>query len=167
MQAALAPAGPYEITVFTSPSPIRPGTVDVSVAVYRAGSTDLLQDVTVLVTTEPPIRAGREGSYPAVRSLESNTLLYGADVTVSSPGLWRFTVRASGPLGEGAVSFRDTAVVPGFLVGPLWMWVLLSLPFLYLGAFAWRSRSQPQAASGRVLDPAAGNAPAAEENDRR
>lgn len=99
-------AGPYQITVFTDPTPIRVGVVDVSVAVQKAGSTEMVQDARVTVTTEPLGRSGAGGVYVATHERATNKLFYAADVEVPAAGRYAVTVDVRSGLGEGSVSFE-------------------------------------------------------------
>ncbi|HEX9015295.1 MAG TPA: hypothetical protein VF960_04750, partial [Chloroflexota bacterium] len=50
VQISSVPSGPYQLSAFTSPNPIRVGIVDVSVLVQPAGSTDVVPEATVRVS---------------------------------------------------------------------------------------------------------------------
>jgi hypothetical protein len=115
VQLARHPAGPYELTVSTSPSPVRTGIVDVSVLVERAGAGEVVYDARVLVTAEPVDQPGPAGRFEATRERATNKLFYAADVSLPTEGRWRIGVQVAGPLGEGVASFEVEASRPTLL----------------------------------------------------
>lgn len=128
-------AGPYEVTVFTSPVPLRAGEIDVSVLLQRPGSPEIVEDarIKVVVTT-----AGGEtvGRFPATREQATNKLYYAAKFPLEQPGRYRIAVEISGPEGSGAVGF-EAAVEPAASSAwwrSWWLWgtlALLQLPLLW------------------------------------
>lgn len=111
IQVSMERAGPYEVTVMTDPSPIRVGTVDVSVLVERADG-NLVQDAKVMVTATPAVGPEGAASYEATHDRATNKLFYAADVPISRAGVWQIEVAISGALGEGAVGFAIEAAEP-------------------------------------------------------
>src|SRR5689334_5892537 len=105
-QLTLEPAGPYELTVTTSPSTLRVGQADVSVLVYQAASGELFQDARVTLTTEPLGHPGQRGQFAATHDQAENKLYYAANVQLPEAGRWRIGVQVRSSLGEGATSFE-------------------------------------------------------------
>ncbi len=138
-QLTLEPAGPYELTVTTSPTTIRVGQADVSVLVYQASTGELFQDAQVTVTTEPLGHPGAPGRFPATHAQADNKLYYAANVQLPEAGRWRIGVQVESPLGEGATSF-ELEVSPPFLAGPRFL--LLQL-LLWLSLFRLWLRGHP------------------------
>ena len=136
--------GPYEVTVFTSPSPMEVGTVDVSVAVQRAGSSEMVLDAQVSVVVEPVGRQGRGGAFAATHEQATNKLLYAANVDLPTAGLWRFTVEVESALGEGKVAFEAEVAEPSPLSNPS---LLLPLAPILLLALWWLLRARRRAAA--------------------
>lgn len=150
IQLSRAPAGPYEVTVLTSPSPLTVGVADVSVLVQRPGADEVVSDARVTVGTEPLARAGPGGSFEATHEQATNKLFYAANVELPTAGRWRFRVHVTGPSGEGAVSFEAEVAEAGLLDQPLVLLILV----LPLGAAAiwWLARSGRKARStGRTV----------------
>lgn len=114
IQVSMERAGPYEVTVLTDPSPIRVGTVDVSVMVELPGG-DLVQDARVMVTARSMGDPRGGGTYEATHDRATNKLFYAADVPVSKAGPWQVEVMIIGSQGEGAVSFEIEASDPTIL----------------------------------------------------
>lgn len=128
--------GPYEVTVFTSPVPLRAGELDVSVLLQRPGSPEIVEDarIAVVVTT-----AGGEtvGRFPATHEQATNKLYYAAKFPLKQPGHYRITVEISGPGGGGTVGF-ETAVEPAGDQAwwrSWWLWSTLAL--LQLALIWW------------------------------
>jgi hypothetical protein len=131
-------AGPYEVTVFTSPTPIQTGSVDVSVAVQKAGASEVVLDAQVAVLVEPVGHEGTARTFPATHEQATNKLFYAANVDLPAAGVWRFTVNVGGSLGAGAVSFEAEASQPGLLGNPA---LSLTLVPVLLGIWwLWRRR---------------------------
>lgn len=149
IQVSRQPAGPYEITVQTSPSPIRVGEVDVSVLVQRAGADELVQDAQVTVTAEPvTARPGTASRSEATHEQATNKLFYAANVDLPTEGRWRIGVDVRHPtLGAGSVRFEVDASQASLLDGPLLLLGLMLLPLLFV--VQWRRRSR----SGRRVEP--------------
>lgn len=108
VQVSRALAGPFEVTVWTDPSPIRVGTVDVSVMVELPGGSPL-QDARVSVTVWPMSNAGRAATYEATHDQATNKLFYAAHVPIPQAGPWQVKVTIVELSGDGDVSFMIEA----------------------------------------------------------
>jgi len=100
-----ARAGPYAVTVFTSPTPLGVGVADVSASVERADTGDLEPDARVIIAAEPVGHAGQAGVFEATHDQASDPNFYAANVRLDSTGTWRFAVQVIGLRGEGALTF--------------------------------------------------------------
>lgn len=142
--------GPYQLTAFTSPSPIRVGIVDVSVLLERAGTTELVQNARVTVTAEPVGPAGPAGRgriFPATHENATNKLYYAANVELPRAGRWRLTVQVEGAEGKGGASFEVDASSAGLLDNPWTLILFFSAPLLLAALWAlWRGE---RSAGGR------------------
>jgi hypothetical protein len=116
--------GPFVVTVFTAPVPLRAGPVDISVLVQdRASGQPVLDgDVSVRLQGE----GGMTLVEPATRAMAQNKLLYSALLTLPEAGKWELEVTIK--QGKEAVS------VPGHMSA--------ALPRPFLLAY-WRSLSVP------------------------
>lgn len=140
LQVSRAPAGPYAVSVFTSPSPLRTGEVDVSVLVQRADADELVQDARVLVTAEELDHFGAPVEAPATHAQATNKLYYAAELDLLREGRWRFRVQVAGAAGEGTVGFEADVAPTTLLDRPLLLVALALLPVLLL--VWWRSRAR-------------------------
>ncbi len=117
-------AGPYRVTVFTSPTPPRVGPVDVSVMVQDAATERILAgaEVTIAATDQTSAQMVRG---TATSAAATNKLLQAATLELPTTGRWRIDVRVDAAAGAGDVGF-ELNVAP-----PLPRWVAM-LPW-----FAW------------------------------
>jgi hypothetical protein len=142
-ELTLAPAGPYEVTALVSPTPVRPGLVDVSVLVYQAQTDRLVQDARVTILAQELGQVQPGVTFPATHARASNPLYYAADVQLPRPGRWRLTIDVSSQLGAGTVAFEVEATQGDALDG-LRLW-LLRTAFPLVVAVGWL-RQAPAAA---------------------
>lgn len=128
VQVSQVPAGPFLVTVFTSPIPLRTGGIDVSVLLQDRETKTAIQDARVTVTAVPVDHEGQTGTYPATRAQATNKLFLAAEFPIRTQGRWRFTVTARDDRGEGSVSFETQVARPGLLDRGIWVWVILAIP---------------------------------------
>lgn len=109
--------GRWQVTVFTSPNPLRAGPVDVSVLVQDAktGRPDPAARVTVTAAsrTVPPVVV----SEPATPDAATNKLLVAALFDLPEAGWWDFQVEvaAAGETHEAAFAAEAAEPLPGWV----------------------------------------------------
>ncbi|HKJ92018.1 MAG TPA: hypothetical protein VJ957_02565 [Longimicrobiales bacterium] len=130
VRVSQVPAGPFLVTVFTSPIPLRTGHIDVSVLLQDRETKDPVHDANITVTAEPMGHEGQGGTYPATRAQATNKLFQAAEFDIEGAGTWRFTVAARNGRGEGTVHFDVDVKKPGLLDRGVWVWVLLAIPIV-------------------------------------
>jgi hypothetical protein len=126
--------GNRRITVFTAPTPLRAGLVDVSVLVQEADSGRPLPDVPIVVRAHPLHQAQGRISAPATTAAATNKLLQAASVPLSEPGWWHVEVVVQG-VGAGSPIGFDVAVteaLPPWLNLSIW----IGWPVGAIGLFA-------------------------------
>jgi hypothetical protein len=125
--------GAYQITVFTSPTPLRAGPVDVSVLAQDAVTGDCLPEarVTVRLTTSA---SGQLLEYPATAEAATNKLYRAAVFPLPEAGWWDVDVAVEGPHGLARVRFAVQAEEPLPRWQELWPW--FSWPALAVALFA-------------------------------
>jgi len=86
-------AGPYLLTVFGSPSPLRVGQADLSVMVQRSADRTDVPDAKVVVHLSK-LASGSimTVSAPATHQRATNKLLYASSLTLPSAGYWKLNV---------------------------------------------------------------------------
>jgi hypothetical protein len=114
-------AGDYQITVFTSPTPLRAGPVDVSVLVQDAATGECMPEARVTVSLKG-LGAGKILEYPATTEAATNKLLRAAEFQLPEPGWWDVSVAVEGPHGPAVVQFGVQADEPPPRWLELWPW---------------------------------------------
>ena len=131
------PVGGRFVTVYSSPTPLRTGELDISVMVQD--SSDAILDLPVRVAAsliEPaegadPVAARIDRiSLDATRDQATNKLFKAAKFDVDVPGEWDFTVEIE---GVGTVGFRAPIVKSTILDRPYLLALLILLPVALLG----------------------------------
>ncbi|MEO8605322.1 MAG: hypothetical protein ABI629_22320 [bacterium] len=128
-------SGPLRLTVFSAPTPLRAGAIDLSVLVQTSDDDATVLDATVAVAvyrTDDPQHALHTA---ATHDAATNKLLYAALLTLPAPGQWTVEVTANRETVRFAMD-ADAA-----LPDAVTFWPYLLLPFVALGLFAvhqWR-----------------------------
>ena len=127
-------AGPFTITVFTAPTPLRAGPIDVSVLVQDGRTGDAIDDAAIEV-----VLRGRDDPSQAVRASAlheqaTNKLLYAALLDLPAAGGWHVTVDVA-HAGATATVGVDVEAEPAL---PPWRayWPYFALPPLALALYA-------------------------------
>lgn len=127
--------GDYVVTVFTSPTPLRAGPIDVSVLVQNANTGTALADASVTVSLAssdplfPPIRT------VATNAAATNKLLQAAVVELPAAGVWQVDVECALPdKSPCTILFSMDAAEPL----PAWLsvWPWFSWPVVVVLLFA-------------------------------
>jgi hypothetical protein len=125
--------GPYEITVFTSPTPLRAGPVDVSVFVQDSATGEVVPEVRVLVRATPRNRESEVVSRAATAEAATNKLFRAAVFDLLEPGWWDVEVLVEGNQKTVQVRFDLEAAPPSPRWVSLWPWV--TWPVLVIALF--------------------------------
>jgi hypothetical protein len=130
--------GGYEIVVFTSPTPLRAGPVDVSVLVQDAATGEPVPDVRASVRVAPRRRPRDAIRTPATTEAATNKLFHAALFELPEPGVWDVEVAIEGSRGDAQVRFAMEAAEPLPRWLALWPWV--GWPALAIAAFGIHQR---------------------------
>jgi hypothetical protein len=84
--------GDIAITVFTSPSPLSVGPVDISVLLQNRNGLEPVLDAEVFVFLRENASGVEFQAHPT-REQARNKLLYAAPIMFSQPGQWRISIR--------------------------------------------------------------------------
>ena len=126
--------GPFVLSVFTAPEPLRVGRADVSVLVQARGGATVVLDASVELRVRAP--DGSEQTVAAAHAAASNQLLQSAWVELSVPGRWALEVTARRASDAATVSCElDVAAAAPLLAA---QWLPLGLPVLCILVFVWR-----------------------------
>jgi hypothetical protein len=122
------------ITVFTSPTFLRAGPLDVSVLVQSVASGKPLLDLPIVVSAYHILDPQRKISVPATTDAATNKLLHVAQLKLPEEGTWRIEVVVDGLQQEPATRF-DVIVAPP---SPPWldMSLWIAWPLLAIGGYA-------------------------------
>jgi hypothetical protein len=116
--------GSYRITVFTTPTPLRAGPVDISVLVQEAATGEPASGVQVTIGAKPQgPSAGAAIWVPATREAATNKLYFAATLDLPEPGRYALEVSLVGAQGSEQVGFELEAGEPAPPWLALWPWV--------------------------------------------
>jgi hypothetical protein len=128
-------AGPFTITLFTTPAALGVGLADVSVLVQSRASSAALLDARVSITTvPPPASRALPVTVEATHAAATNKLLYAATVAMPVPGSWTVRVAVSDG-GEPAEVSCELPVAPA-AAELARIWPYLAIPPLAVALFA-------------------------------
>jgi len=115
--------GSYRITVFSAPTPLRAGPMDISVLVQDSATGELTSEVQVAIKTVRHDYPATKIHYSATREAATNKLYYAANLDLPGAGWYSFDVSIEGALGEANVRFEVEAAesLPPWLA--FWPWV--------------------------------------------
>ena len=138
LRVANAPIGAYRVNVFTSPTPVHPDSIDVSILATERGR-GLAVGLEIMVMGRPLGTPGPSVSVPATRDQATDPRYYAAKFALGSAGAWEIVVQVRGPRGEGEVRFEVMVQDPGLLNSPFLVLGLALLPLLLVGWWLKRS----------------------------
>ena len=127
-------AGPFMVSLFTTPEVLAVGPADVSAMVEMRDGRVLL-DADVVVTLTPP----SEGATPIIAHLTqadaANRLLQAAQVSLPKAGVWRAEVKVN-EAGREAMAVTELTVADhSSRRGTVWLFIVL--PACGIALFAW------------------------------
>ena len=125
-------AGPFIITVFTTPTPLRAGPVDISLMIRSRENRQPVLDCQALVELhkEGAMSIRSEATHEAAQ----NKLLYAAQVNVPEPGTWG--LEAAIKHGDDSIDVAGEITVAPSNSVLLSYWRSLALPPLFISLFA-------------------------------
>src|SRR6185295_4173500 len=137
-------AGPFVITAFTTPSPLRAGPVDLSLLVQNRENRQPVLDCQAIVQLR------KEGATSirseATHEVAQNRLLYAAQMNVPEPGLWELEVAIQHGDDSVKVAGEITVAPPNPVL--LVYWRSLVLPPLFISLFAVNQWLKRRSAKG-------------------
>lgn len=134
-------AGPFLITVFSDPSQVRVGRVDLSVLCQKSEDKSTVLDAKVFVhLTKPGGSEIVEFTLPATHALATNKLLYVAALDLPTPGKWRMRVDARRGEAEASVSGTLNVLEKEPILATYWPFFVIIPLFALLFAINRRLR---------------------------
>jgi hypothetical protein len=149
--------GNYRITVFTSPTPLRAGSADISVLVQDLATGELASGLQVIIEAVQSESGTIAYHGVATSGAATNKLYQAAHFDLPEPGWYGITVSVDGPLGPARVCFGAEAATPM----PSWIalapWV--GWPFAAVALFAIhqllvKRKTYPASAGSATIPPA-------------
>jgi len=115
--------GSYQIAVFTAPTPLRAGPVDVSVLLENAETHELISGAQVTIKATKQDQTDVMVSRLATTDAATNKLFQEAIFELSTAGRWGLDVSVRGPLGmaQARTEVEVAGSLPPYLA--LWPWV--------------------------------------------
>ncbi|MFL6350947.1 MAG: hypothetical protein ACJ74Z_03735 [Bryobacteraceae bacterium] len=141
-------AGPFIVSVFSAPVPLRVGPADLTVMVQKAADRRNVLNCDVMLVLSKP--GEHDVRIAATRARATNKLLYAAPVALPSAGTWHLTIYVSDKRDTARVN-GDLAVLPGLppLIADWPYFALLPMAVALFGLNQWlktkRKSSNPRA----------------------
>lgn len=142
-------AGPFEITLFSAPNPLRVGTADLSVMVRTAHDQQTVMDAHVQIHFIQQV-AGHitEVVAPATHERATNKLLYAAKMDLPKDGSWHAEVEVKRNLEAADVSGQIDVLPPQAPLVAHWPYfALLPVLLLLFAANQWLKQKRRKAVS--------------------
>jgi len=145
--------GPWEIAVFTDPTPFVAGTVDVSVLVLDANTGDPVPGARVTVEVAPRDHSGVTASYLATTEAATNKLLQAAVFDLPDAGRYDVSVNVERNAEHAQLQLDLDVAKPSTPQADLWWWILWPAPVVALYGMHRRlvARRERSAVRGSVL----------------
>jgi hypothetical protein len=124
----------WQVTVFTDPTPLRAGPIDVSVFVQDAGTGQPILDSLIDIEVTPRGRSSEEMRLTATSAAASNKLFQAANFNLPAAGWWDFTVTIRRPTDNIDLHFELEAADSLPTWRTLWPW--FCWPFFVVALFA-------------------------------
>ena len=145
-------AGPFVVSLFTTPESLAVGPADLSVMVEEQGSDSVLLDADVVVTlTSEDARVA-----PVIAHLShahaTNRLLEDAVVQLPQAGRWRAVIHVSEAGREASVTTVLTVANYSARRGTVWLFTVL--PVCVIALFTWVEVAKRRARRRRAFTPA-------------
>jgi hypothetical protein len=145
-------AGPFVVSLFTTPESLAVGPADLSVMVEEQGGSSVLLDPDVVVTLTPEDAS----SAPVIAHLShahaTSRLLQDAVVQLPRAGRWHAVIHVSETGREASVATELPVGNYSARRGTVWLFAVL--PVCAIALFAWVQVAKQRARRRRMLSPA-------------
>jgi hypothetical protein len=143
--------GGYQITVFTVPTPVRAGPVDISVFVQDGATGELVPQARITVRAVSRAHPGQAICAPATAAAATNKLFQAASVELPEPGEWDVEMVIEGLCEPIRVHFEMEAAEAsphGGELGPWIAWPVLAVALFVIHQWLVRRAHAPAAKKG-------------------
>lgn len=129
--------GQMQVTIFTSPTPVRVGEVDISILVQDKSSGPVQHGVPIEIVAHPADKTARTIRTRATSESATNKLLQAATIKLLHASLWKIEVHVTPPEHSTETFVFDIEVASE---QPRWatLWHWFTWPALVIILFAWR-----------------------------
>ena len=145
-------AGPFVVSLFSTPESLAVGPADLSVMIEEQGSGEVLLDADVVIT----LTSEDAGSAPVIAHLShahaTNRLLQDAVVQLPHAGRWHAVLHIREAGREASASTDLTVANYSARRGTVWFFAIL--PICAVALFAWVQVAKQRARLRRMLSPA-------------
>lgn len=127
--------GNYQIAVFTAPTPLRAGPVDISVLLQNADTHEAISGARVTIKATPQDQPQATISHLATTEAATNKLIQAAIFEIPAAGRWELEISVDGSLGKTQcrTELQVAEALPPYIA--LWPWVCWPIvPILLYGA---------------------------------
>lgn len=122
----------YEVAVFTEPTPVVSGSVDISVLLLDRSTGEPIPETRVVVEVSPVGRPEKATSRLATREGATNKLLRAAVFELHDAGRYDVNISIDGPVDHSQVRFEVDVGSSWSPRAGVWPWVLWPLPVIAL-----------------------------------
>ena len=134
-------SGPWRLTVFSSPTPLRAGPVDLSILLQDSTTEEPILDATVNLMLRHP--DSEPMLVEATRESATNRLLYAALLDLPHEGTWTIDVLAMAGEVEGRLHAVIEAGPPLPRLLSLWTWLVIpAIVFVLFILNQWLTRTR-------------------------
>lgn len=124
--------GDFDVAVFTEPSPVVAGLVDLSVLVLDRKTGEPNTKARVMIELSPVGRPAQAMRQAATRQAATNKLLRAAVFELPHAGRYEVDVGIEGPTGIARIQFVMDVGKPWSPLTGIWPWILWPVPVILL-----------------------------------
>jgi hypothetical protein len=133
-------AGPFLVTLFTTPEPLTPGPADFSVMVQDASSGSILSDAQVVLTLTPADASSPPLIATATHGIATNRILQAAEFNLPKSGVWKLHLDIRDHTQSATID-TPIEIEKGSRKLPL-IWIFATLPLLAILLFTLHQRQK-------------------------
>jgi hypothetical protein len=137
-------SGPFVITVFAAPVPLRAGPIDLSVLVQTRDALEPVLNAKVSIR----LQGTSQMLAAASRSKAQNKLLYSTALEIPQPGEWKYTVSVQSVAGNAAISGGFQAGQPAPPLASYGFY--LAIPLVLIAIYVLHQWLARRSAPGRI-----------------
>jgi hypothetical protein len=122
--------GNYDVAVFTEPTPLVTGPVDISVLLLDRNTGEPIREARIMVEVSPVGRPAEATSHAATEQAATNKLLRAAVFELRESGPCEVNVSIDGPNDHVQIRFELNVGRPWSPRSGVWFWILWPVPVI-------------------------------------